>query len=114
MIVLAHAGLLVGLLSWVAWLWRRTHAPFWTGLVALVSAGLGAWCIVAMAAAFAEASRVPFTLPEPEQLRQIALHEGQAYRWGLRFWAAGLVSAGWLLFVMWRWDVLDAPARRTR
>jgi hypothetical protein len=108
------AAAIAGLIAWIGWLWRRTPAPFWTGLVALIPVGLGGWCVVAMAAAFIAAQRVPETLSAREQSRQIALHDEHAYRWGLRFWGAGLVSAGWLLFVMWRWEALDQPPRVTR
>lgn len=110
LMVVALAAVLGGLLAWMVCLWRRTPAPpVWTGLVALVPVGLGVWCVVAMAAAFISASRVPETLAVREQERQVATHEAQAYRWGARFWAAGLVSAGWLLFVMWRRDASEAP-----
>jgi hypothetical protein len=103
------AAAIAGLSAWISWLWRRTPAPIWTGVVALIPVGLGGWCVVAMATAFIAAQRVPDTLPEREQSRQIALHDDHAYRWGMRFWAAGFVSAGWLLFVMWRWEALDQP-----
>jgi hypothetical protein len=114
MIVLAHAVILAGLLAWVGWTWTKHRAPFWTGLAALVPIVLGAWCVVSMAAAFSAASHVPVTLTEHEQLRQVALYEGHAYRWGMRFWGAGLISAGWLLFVMWRWETLEDSPERPR
>jgi hypothetical protein len=109
MMVVVFAVVLGGLIAWIGWLWRRTPAPVWTSLVALVPVGLGVWCLVAMAAAFISASRVPETLAVAEQLRQVAMHDARGYRWGMRFWGAALVSAGWLLFVMWRWEALDAP-----
>jgi hypothetical protein len=109
MMVVVFAAALAGLMAWIIWLWRRTTAPVWTSLVALVPVGLGAWCVVAMASAFTAAHRVPETLAVPEQERQVAMHEARGYRWGMRFWAAGLVSAGWLLFVMWRWEAGEAP-----
>ena len=109
MMIVAFAAALVGLLVWIGRLWRRTPAPIWTGLVALVLVGLGAWCLVAMTAAVIAASRVPETLAVREQVRQVAMQDARMMRWGLRFWAAGLVAAGWLLFVTWRWE---APPRR--
>jgi hypothetical protein len=112
--VVALAIALFGLMSWVAWLWRRTPAPVWTGLVALVPIGLGVWCTIAMAVAFMAASRVPVTLAAHEQARLVMMHNEHAYRWGMRFWGAGLVSALWLLFVMYRWECLDPPPRGER
>jgi hypothetical protein len=100
-------------MAWVGWLWRRTPAPVWTCLVALVLVGLGAWCVVEMVTAFTSAYRVPATLAAAEQVRLVAMHDARGYRWGMRFWGAGLASAGWLLFVMWRWDALDAPSQGT-
>lgn len=102
LIVLAAA--LGGILVWMGRLWRRTPAPIWAILVALVPVVLGTWCLVAMAAAVVAEYRVPETLPTPEQVRQVAMHSAQTMRWGMRFWGAALVSAGWLFFVMVRWQ----------
>ena len=104
MMVIAFAAALVALTAWIRWVWRRTLAPVWASLAALGLVGLGAWCVVEMAASFISAYRVPVILPGPEQMRQVAMYDGLAYRWGMRFWAAGLVSTGWLLFAMWRWE----------
>jgi hypothetical protein len=109
LMVVVYVGALAGFLTWIRWLWRR--APGWTGVVALVPLALGAWCTVAMAAAFVSAERVPQTLNVREQERQVERCNQHAFRWGMRFWAAGLGTAGWLLFVTWRWDVLDAPPK---
>jgi hypothetical protein len=111
MMVIVFAAALGGLMAWIVWLLRRTPAPFWTGFVALVPVGLGVWCAVATASAFISADRVPDSLAVHEQVRQVAMHDARAYRWGMRFWAAGLVSAGWLLFVMWRWAAPSQPTR---
>ena len=104
MMVVVFAAALGGLLAWIGRLWRRTPAPVWTSLVALVPVGLGAWCLFVMATAFLASTRVPETLAASEQMRQVAMHDARMMRWGLRFWAAALVTAGWLLFVMWRWE----------
>jgi hypothetical protein len=104
MMVVVFAAALGGLLAWIGWLWRRTPAPIWTGLVALVPVGLGVWCLAVMAAAQISAYRVPETLAAPGQVRQVAMHDARMMRWGMRFWATALVSAGWLLFVMRRWE----------
>ncbi len=109
--VVVFAAALGGLMVWIVWLLRRTPAPLWTSLVALVPIGLGVWCAVAMERAFVSADRVPDSLAVDEQVRQVAMHDTRGYRWGMRFWAAGLVSAGWLLFVMWRWA---PPSQSTR
>jgi hypothetical protein len=111
MMIVAFAAALAGLAAWIGWLWRRTPAPIWTGLVALVPVGLGGWCLFAMASALLSAHRVPETLPTAEQVRQVAMHDAHVMRWGMRFVAAGLVSTGWLFFVMWRWQ---PPPRDTR
>ncbi len=108
--LIAFAAALGGLLAWIGWLWRRTPAPVWASLIALVPVGLGAWCLVAMAAALISEYRVPETLPTHEQVRQVAMYSGRMMRWGMRFWGAALVSAGWLFFVMVRWE---APPQRT-
>jgi hypothetical protein len=113
MMAVVFVAVLGGLIAWIGWLWRRTRAPVWTSLVALVPVALGAWCVIAMAAAFISAYRVPETLTAVEQVRQVAALDARGYRWGMRFWAAGLASAGWLLFVMWRWEALDAPPQGT-
>ena len=104
MMIIAFAAAVGGLLAWIGWLWRRTTAPIWASLIALVPVGLGAWCVVAMAAALMAEYRVPETLPMHVQTRQVAMHSARMMRWGMRFWAAGLVSTGWLLFAMWRWE----------
>jgi hypothetical protein len=104
MMIVVFVAALVGLVAWMGQLWRRTHPPVWTCLVALVPVGLGAWCVVAMAAALTSANRVPETLSVHEQVRQVAMADARMMRWGMRFWGAGLVAASWLLFVMWRWD----------
>jgi len=109
--IIAFAAALGGLLAWIGWLWRRTTAPIWASLIALVPVGLGAWCVVAMAAALIAEYRVPDTLPTHEQTRQVAMHSARMMRWGMRFWAAALVSTGWLLFVMWRWQPPPRDAR---
>jgi hypothetical protein len=114
MMVVVFAAALAGLMAWIVWLWRRTQAPAWTGLLALVPVGLGVWCVVAMASTFLSATRVPETLTAHEQVRQIAVLDARGYRWGMRFWAAGFVSAGWLLFVMWRWEAGEKPPRGAR
>jgi len=65
-----------------------------------------------MGSAVLAAHRVPETLAVHEQVRQVATHDARMMRWGLRFWGAALVAAGWLLFVTWRWEPLvqvDAP-----
>jgi hypothetical protein len=102
--IIVFAAALAGLLAWIGWVWRRTTAPIWTSLVTLVPVSLGGWCVVVMAGAFMAAHRVPETLTASEQVRQVAMQDARMMRWGMRFWAAGLVSAGWLLFVMWRWE----------
>jgi hypothetical protein len=104
MMIIVFVAALAGLVAWIGWLWRQTPAPIWAGLVALVPIGLGVWCVVAMAGAFVASSRVPDTLAVREQVRLVAVHDAQMYRWGLRFWAAAIVSAGWLLFAQWRWE----------
>lgn len=104
MMIIAFAAALGGLLAWIGWLWRRTTAPIWASLIALVPVGLGAWCVVAMAAALMAEYRVPETLPTHEQTRQVAMHSARMMRWGMRFWAAAVVSAGWLFFAMVRWE----------
>jgi hypothetical protein len=104
MMIVVFAAALGGLTAWIGWLGRRTPAPIWTRLVALVPVGLGAWCLFAMGAALLSAYRVPETLPTVEQVRQVAMYDARMMRWGMRFWAAALVSTGWLLFVMWRWQ----------
>jgi hypothetical protein len=111
LMVVVFAAALGGFLAWIRWLWRRTVAPVWTSLVALALVGLGAWCVVAMASAFLSSYQVPETLVVPEQERQAAMYDARAYRWGMRFWAAGLMSTGWLLFVTLRWDT-DPPDPR--
>ena len=63
---------------------------------------------------FISASRVPETFAVSEQVRQVAMHDARGYRWGMRFWGAALASAGWLLFIMWRWESLDAPSQNKR
>jgi hypothetical protein len=103
--VIVHAVALVGLVTWMARLWRRSPPPpFWAALVAFVTAGLAAWCIFEMAASLLAEYRVPDTLPTTVQVRQAAMHSARMMRWGMRFWAAGLVTTGWLLFVSWRWE----------
>lgn len=79
------------------------------GLIALVPVVLGGGCLVAMAAALVSEYRVPESLPTQEQVRQVAMYSARMMRWGMRFWAAALVAAGWLLFVMVRWQ----PSPRT-
>ncbi len=111
MMVILFAAALAGLVTWTGWLWRRTPAPFWAGLVALVPVALGAWCVAAMASAVLAAHRVPVTLPTLEQVRQVAMHDARMMRWGMRFWGSALLSAGWLLFVTWRWEVPSQDAR---
>jgi hypothetical protein len=100
MMLPVFAAFLVGLMVW----WRRTPAPVWASVVALLPIGLAAWCVVVMVAELLAEHRVPETLTAMEQVRQVALHSARGMRWGMRFWAAGLVSAGWLLFAMWRWE----------
>jgi hypothetical protein len=114
MMVVVFAAALGGLLAWMVWLWQRTAAPVWATLVTLLPIGLGAWCIVAMATAFIAGYRVPDTFAVREQVRLVAMHDARAYRWGMRFWAAGLVAAGWLFYVMCRWEVREAGATRER
>ena len=109
-LVVAFAAAAVGLLVWVGWLQRRTPAPLWASLVALVPVGLGVGCVVAMAAAVLSAGRVPYTLPTSEQTRQVAMYSARMMRWGMRFWAAAVVSAGWLFLVMVRWE--QPPQRK--
>jgi hypothetical protein len=109
--VVAFAAAAAGLLAWVVRLWRRTQAPLWASLVALVPVGVGVYCVVAMAAAVLSAGRVPDTLPTSEQTHQVAMYSARMMRWGMRFWAAALVSAGWILFSMMRWE---PEARDTR
>jgi hypothetical protein len=104
MMVVVFAAALAGLLGWLVRLWRRTPAPLWAHLVALVLIGLGAWCLVAMAGALVAGYRVPETLATVVQVREVAMHDATMMRWGMRFWGAALVAAGWLFFVMLRWD----------
>jgi hypothetical protein len=111
MMIIVFAAALGGFLAWIRWLWRRTAAPIWASLIALVLVGLGAWCVVAMGAALISEYRVPHTLPTQEQERQVAVHSERMMRWGMRFWGAALVSAGWLFFAMTRWE---APPQRTQ
>jgi hypothetical protein len=103
--VIVFAGALVGLVTWLARLWRRSPPPpFWAALVALVPVGLAAWCVYEMAAYVLAEYRVPETLPTTVQVRQAAMYSARMMRWGMRFWAAGLVTTGWLLYVSWRWE----------
>jgi hypothetical protein len=111
MIVVAFAAALGGLMAWIGWIWRRTPAPVWTGVVAMVPVGLAAWCVFAMAKAVIAGYRVPESLPTTEQARQVAMHSARMMRWGLRFWGAALAAAGWLLFVMWRWEAAPTSQR---
>jgi hypothetical protein len=110
-LVVAFAAAALGLLTWVGWLRRRTTAPLWAVTVALVPVGLGVGCVVAMGAAVVSAGRVPDTLPTLEQTRQVAMCSARMMRWGMRFWAAALVSAGWLLFAMMRWEPKTGDTR---
>jgi hypothetical protein len=57
-----------------------------------------------MAASFLAGYRVPETLPTTVQVRLAAMHSARMMRWGMRFWGAGLVTTGWLLYVSWRWE----------
>ena len=57
--VIVYAVALVGLVAWMARLWRRSpRPPSWAALVAFVLVGLGAWCIFEMAASFFAEQRV--------------------------------------------------------
>jgi hypothetical protein len=103
MMIVVFAAALVGLVVWTVRL-QRTPAPIWAGLVALVPVCLGVWCLVTMAGALVASERVSVTLAVDEQVRQVAMHDARTMRWGMRFCAAALVAAGWLLFVMWRWE----------
>jgi hypothetical protein len=103
MMIVVFAAALGALLAWIGWLLRRTSAPVWSGLVALVPIGLGVWCLVEMAGALLAEYRVPATLAATDQMRQVAMHDARMMRWGLRFWAAAIASTGWLIFVMYRW-----------
>jgi hypothetical protein len=107
--VIVYAVALVGLVAWMARLWRRSpRPPSWAALVAFVLVGLGAWCIFEMAASVLAEHRVSETLPTTVQVRQAAMHSAQVMRWGMRFWAAGLVTTGWLLYVSLRWEPANA------
>jgi hypothetical protein len=102
---IVYAVALAGLVGWMARLWRRSPPPpSWAALVALVLVGLGAWCIFEMAASLLAEYRVPETLPTPVQVQQAAMHSARMMRWGMRFWAAGLVTTGWLVYVSLRWE----------
>ena len=107
--VIVYAVALVGLVAWMVRLWRRSpRPPFWAALVAFVLVGLGAWCIFEMAASQLAEYRVSETLPTTVQVRQAAMHAARMMRWGMRFWAAGLVTTGWLLYVLLRWEPANA------
>jgi hypothetical protein len=104
MTIIVFAAALAALVAWIGWLRRRTLAPVWASVIALVPVSLAAWCLVGMATALTAEYRVPRTLPASEQVRQVETHTAHMMRWGMRFWGAGLASAGWMLFVMWRWE----------
>lgn len=104
---IVFAAALAALVTWIGWLRRRTRSPVWAIAVALLTVGLAAWCVFEMAEALIAEYQVPRTLRASDQERQVAMYSTQMMRWGMRFWAAGLSSAGWMLFAMWRWE---APA----
>ncbi|MDP8998665.1 MAG: hypothetical protein M3O46_00980 [Myxococcota bacterium] len=66
MMIIVFAAVLAALVAWIGWLRRRTLAPLWASLVALVPVGLAAWCLFGMATALIAEYRVPRTLPASE------------------------------------------------
>ena len=103
LILIPFVAGLVMLMVWISWLWRRTPAPVWAGLLAFAPVGLGALCVARMAGALRSAHAVPVTLPTLDQEQLVAMHMDQMMRGGLRYAAAAFVSTGWLLFVTFRW-----------